>query len=71
MEVWLHAFLTSALDIGEWSPSRPRRSTPWKDTGNHWMKGYVFIPEWVGCCGEDEKVPSLILPGNETCLSNS
>jgi hypothetical protein len=27
-EVWLHAFLTSALDGGEWSASRPVRFTP-------------------------------------------
>jgi hypothetical protein len=25
IEVWLHAFLTSALDGGKWSPSRPGR----------------------------------------------
>jgi hypothetical protein len=29
-EVWLHAFLTSALDGGEWSASRPYRFTPRK-----------------------------------------
>jgi hypothetical protein len=28
MEVYLHAFLTSALDGGEWSASRPSRFTP-------------------------------------------
>jgi hypothetical protein len=30
MEVWPHAFLTSALDGGEWSDSRPGRLTPEK-----------------------------------------
>jgi hypothetical protein len=28
MEVLLHAFLTSAVDVGEWSTSRPGRFTP-------------------------------------------
>jgi hypothetical protein len=28
MEVYLHAFLTSALDGGQWSASRPSRFTP-------------------------------------------
>jgi hypothetical protein len=32
MEVWLHVFLTSALDGGEWSVSRPCRFTP-RETG--------------------------------------
>jgi len=27
-EVWLHAFLTSALDVAEWSASRPGHFTP-------------------------------------------
>jgi hypothetical protein len=31
VEVQLHAFLISALDGGEWSFSRSRRSTPWKN----------------------------------------
>jgi hypothetical protein len=28
MEVYLHAFLISAVDAGEWSASRPGRFTP-------------------------------------------
>jgi hypothetical protein len=31
VEVSLHAFLTSALDGGEWSVSRPGRFTPGKE----------------------------------------
>jgi len=31
MEVWLHVFLTSALDGDEWSASRPSRFTPGKE----------------------------------------
>jgi hypothetical protein len=30
MEAWLHAFLTSALDGGEWSSSRPEPFTAGK-----------------------------------------
>jgi hypothetical protein len=34
VEVYLHAFFTSALDGGDWSASRSGRFTPppWKDT---------------------------------------
>jgi hypothetical protein len=32
VEVWLRAFLTSALDGGEWSASRPGRFTPGKES---------------------------------------
>jgi len=28
VEVWLHAFLTWALDVGEWSTSYPGHLTP-------------------------------------------
>jgi hypothetical protein len=42
MEVWLHAFLTLALDGGEWSASRPGRFTPWGNaSGTHWIGGWV------------------------------
>jgi hypothetical protein len=36
-EVQLHAFLTSAIDGGEWSASRPYRFTPTERApGTHW-----------------------------------
>jgi len=35
LEVYPHAFLTSALDVGEWSASRPGHFTP----GTHWIGG--------------------------------
>jgi len=42
VEVQLHAFLTSALDGGEWSVSRPGRFTPRKRApGAHWIGGWV------------------------------
>jgi hypothetical protein len=37
-----HTFLTSALDGGEWSASRPGRFTPRERAlGTHWMGGWV------------------------------
>jgi hypothetical protein len=42
VEVWLHAFLTSALDGGERSASRPDRFTPReRAAGTHWIGGWV------------------------------
>jgi hypothetical protein len=42
MEVYLHAFLTSALDGGEWSASRPGRFIPKVRTpGTSWVGGCV------------------------------
>jgi hypothetical protein len=42
VEVKLHAFLTSVLDGGEWSASRPSRFTPKEITpGTHWIGGWV------------------------------
>jgi hypothetical protein len=47
METWgsggiAPPFLTSALDGGEWSASRPGRFTPKKKvTGGHWIGGWV------------------------------
>jgi len=32
VEVYLHAFLTSALDAGEWSDSLPTHFTPEEET---------------------------------------
>jgi hypothetical protein len=55
-EVWIHAFLTSALDGGEWTVSRPGRFTP----GNEPLVPYPpYGPQsWSGRGGE-EKIPSL------------
>jgi hypothetical protein len=42
MEVWLQAFLTSALDAGERSASRASRFTPRERVpGTHWIAGWV------------------------------
>jgi hypothetical protein len=41
VEVQLHAFLTSALDGGEWSASRFSRFSP----GTHWIKKRKFLKD--------------------------
>jgi hypothetical protein len=42
VEVQLHAFLTSALDGGDWSASRPGRFAPTERApGTHWIGGCV------------------------------
>jgi len=42
VEVWLHAFLTSALDGGEWSASLPGRFAPREGAPNaRWVGGWV------------------------------
>jgi len=42
VEIQLHAFLTSALDGGEWSASRPGHFTPGETApGTHWLGGWV------------------------------
>jgi hypothetical protein len=59
LEVQLDPFLTSALDRGEWSDSRPGRFTPGKTAPViHWIEG------WVGHkVGGDEK-KSMVAVGN-------
>jgi hypothetical protein len=64
VEVSLHAFLTSALDGGEWSASRPGRFTPRdRAPGIHWIGGWVG-PRAVLDTGGEEK-NSQPLPGIE------
>jgi hypothetical protein len=42
VEAYSHAFLTSALDGGEWSASRLGLFTPReRDSGTHWIGGWV------------------------------
>jgi hypothetical protein len=54
MEVWLHAFSTSALNGGEWSASRPGRFTPRERTpGTHWIGGWVRPQSRSGRRGEE------------------
>jgi hypothetical protein len=57
VEVWLHAFLISVLDGGEWSASRPGRFTPMEKT---------LVPtgqeaDRSGHGGEENSQPLLLL----------
>jgi hypothetical protein len=58
VEVQLHSFLTSALDGGEWSPSRLGRFTPRERApGTHWTGGWVG-PRVVLDAVVKRKIPS-------------
>ena len=42
MNVYLQSFLTSAIDGGRWSASRPGYFTPWEEIPNtHWVGGWL------------------------------
>jgi len=61
----LHSFLTSALDGGECSASRPGRFTPVERApGTHWLGGWVD-PRAGWMRWRSKQVPSLSLPGIE------
>jgi hypothetical protein len=47
-------FLTSALDGGEWSASRPYRFTPGERApGTHWIGGWLGLSRSARC-GEEK-----------------
>jgi hypothetical protein len=55
VEVWLHTFLTLALDGGEWSASRPGRfTTGIRGPGMHWIGGWVGPKTRSGRGGEEK-----------------
>jgi len=55
VEEELHAFLTLALDGGEWSASLPGSLTPGERTpGAHWIGSWVG-PRTSGYDGEENK----------------
>jgi hypothetical protein len=57
------SFLTSALDGGEWSVSRPSRFTPrGKALGTHWIGGWMSLG--VGLEAVEER--KSYIAGNET-----
>ena len=49
--VWLHSFLTSALDGDEWSTSRRGRFTPGEIAlvTIEWKAGWATMPVWTFC----------------------
>jgi hypothetical protein len=49
VELWLHALLTSALDGGEWSASRPGGFTPGvrSPLSIAWEAEWVLEPVWT------------------------
>jgi hypothetical protein len=64
VEVQLHAFLTLALDGGEWSASHSSRFTPRERApGTHWIGGWVSLR--VGLDAVVKKTNSQPLPGLE------
>jgi hypothetical protein len=75
METWgsggiAPAFLTSALDGGEWSASRLGRFTPGERTvGNHWVGDWVsseaawtLLSAYKSCPWPDSNPESLVQP---------
>jgi hypothetical protein len=59
MEVQIHAFLTSALDGGEWSASRPGRFTSGEtNPGTYSIWGWVGLEAGLGTLkGRKESLP--------------
>jgi hypothetical protein len=55
VEVQLHAFLTSALDGGEWSASRPGRFTPQGMNPWYLLDRMLGGPQSRSGCGGEEK----------------
>jgi hypothetical protein len=63
MEVKLHAILTSALDGGEWSASRPGHFTPGERAqGTHWTGGWVDPRAGLDAVVRRKRIPEP--PGN-------
>jgi hypothetical protein len=62
VEVLLHALLSSALDRGEWSPSRFGRLTLGKSPRTHWIENCLGPTAGLDL---PEKATIFILPGIE------
>jgi hypothetical protein len=59
VEVYLHTFLTSALDGGEWSASRPGLFTPReRASGTHWTGGWVGLRASLNAMVKRKKFPA-------------
>jgi hypothetical protein len=65
-EVWLHTFLTSAVDGGDWPNHVPASLTPVKITSTNWIRGYVGLRACLDVCRREK---SLVSAGIRTpCL---
>jgi hypothetical protein len=63
LDVYSHAFLTSALVGGEWSATRPGHFTPGERVpGTHWIGGWVGLRAGLD---DVETRKFLTLPGLE------
>jgi len=62
--VQVHAFLTSALDGGEWSASRSGLLVPWKVPSNHCIEECVGPRAGVCAVSRTNNFPAL--PENTT-----
>jgi hypothetical protein len=59
-EVYLHVFLTSALNDGEWSTSRPGRFTPGIKTSRYLLTGGCMgHTAGLGGVARRKKIPTL------------
>jgi hypothetical protein len=62
VELWLHAFLTSTVDVDEWSASRFGRFTlRGRAPGTHWIGG---------CVGPSDGLDAVVM-GNSMFLPQS
>jgi hypothetical protein len=59
-KIWLHAFLTSALERGEWSVSRFGRFTPEKRTPDPLDRRLGGPQSRSGRCDEEKILPCLL-----------
>jgi hypothetical protein len=67
----LHAFLTSTLNGGEWSASRPGCFTPRERApGTHWIGGWVGPRTCMDVVAK-RKIPSLCRDSNPKSYSHS
>jgi len=63
MEVYLHAFLTSAIDRDKWSAYRSGLFTPReRANGTHWIGDWVGPRDGLDAVMKEE-IPLLPLPG--------
>jgi len=71
VEAQIHAFLTTALDGGEWSVSCLSHFTPRvKAPGTHWTGGCVGPTASLEMAVRRKLIPSLSLLGTEPWLSS-